>query len=151
MNGLTIEKTPAQAPETQAWLLRFSADWAGENSCFGYRANTEADLEGETAYLARLDGTPVGYLFGHMTRQSQNTVAVPGDAACFEVEELYVTPTCRSKGIGGALMRRLEEDLRGAADYLTLSTATKNWRSIFHFYIEELDMTFWNARLFKKL
>jgi hypothetical protein len=32
-----------------------------------------------------------------------------------------------------------------------LSTATKNFRAILHFYVDELDMNFWNARLFKKL
>ena len=32
-----------------------------------------------------------------------------------------------------------------------LSTATKNWRAILHFYIDELDMRFWNARLFRRI
>ena len=37
------------------------------------------------------------------------------------------------------------------AEYMVLSTATKNWKAIFHFYLDELDMTFWSARLFKKI
>jgi hypothetical protein len=32
-----------------------------------------------------------------------------------------------------------------------LSTATKNWKAIFHFYLDELGMKFWSARLFKKV
>lgn len=31
-----------------------------------------------------------------------------------------------------------------------LNETTKNWRAIFHFYVDELDMSFWSARLFKK-
>ena len=69
----------------------------------------------------------------------------------FEVEELYIIPACRSKGLGGALFRYAEEAIKPEAEYILLSTATKKWKAIFHFYIEELDMEFWNARLFKRI
>jgi nitroimidazol reductase NimA-like FMN-containing flavoprotein (pyridoxamine 5'-phosphate oxidase superfamily) len=39
----------------------------------------------------------------------------------------------------------------GEVDYLTLSTATRNWKAILHFYLDELGMDFWNARLFRKI
>ena len=35
--------------------------------------------------------------------------------------------------------------------YLMLSTATKDCKRILHFYLDELGMDFWSARLFKKL
>ena len=34
---------------------------------------------------------------------------------------------------------------------MILSTATKNWQAIFHFYLDELGMEFWSARLFKRI
>ena len=34
---------------------------------------------------------------------------------------------------------------------VTVSAAAKNWRAILHFYLEELGMEFWSARLFMKL
>jgi len=34
---------------------------------------------------------------------------------------------------------------------LFLSTATKDYKRILHFYIDEMGMDFWTARLFKKL
>ena len=40
---------------------------------------------------------------------------------------------------------------REEADFVLLSTATRNWRAILHFYIDELGMEFWSARLFKPL
>ena len=73
------------------------------------------------------------------------------DIRCFEVEELYVVPHHRSEGIGKALFSFAEKAVRDTADYMVLSTATKNWRAILHFYLEELDMEFWNARLFKRI
>ena len=36
-------------------------------------------------------------------------------------------------------------------DYIMLSTATKDYRRILHFYIDELGMDFWYARLFRKI
>ena len=44
-----------------------------------------------------------------------------------------------------------EDAVRGEAEYVMLSTATKNWRAILHFYVDELGMDFWNARLFKRI
>ena len=41
--------------------------------------------------------------------------------------------------------------MRSEADFMVLSTATKNWKAIFHFYLDELDMRFWSARLYKKI
>ena len=39
---------------------------------------------------------------------------------------------------------------QGAA-LMMVGTATKNYRAILHFYIDELGMEFWSARLFKRL
>ena len=69
----------------------------------------------------------------------------------FEVEEIYIVPAMRSKGIGGELFRFAENLVWEEADFVLLSTATRNWRAILHFYIDELGMEFWSARLFKPL
>jgi hypothetical protein len=49
------------------------------------------------------------------------------------------------------LFKYVEQEVKNEAEYMVLSTATKNWKAIFHFYIDELDMQFWSARLFKKI
>ena len=41
--------------------------------------------------------------------------------------------------------------MRPEAEYFVLGTATKNWKAILHFYLDEIGMDFWSARLFKKL
>lgn len=76
---------------------------------------------------------------------------MPRGTACFEVEELYVKPACRSRGVGSALFRSMENAVKPDADYIVLSTAAKNFRAVLHFYIDEMGMDFWSAALFKKL
>lgn len=132
-------------------LLKMSADWAAEGSCRGYYPNDESDIRGNRIFLA-LDGdNPVGYLLGHVCKSERTSTVMAAGTPFFEMEELYIVPDRRSKGIGGELFRFAEECVKPEAEYILLSTATKNWRAILHFYIEELDMEFWNARLFKKI
>ena len=66
--------------------------------------------------------------------------------------ELYVKPELRSKGIGKKLFLYMEEVMkREKVELILLSTATKNYKAILHFYLDELGMEFWNARLFKRI
>lgn len=132
-------------------LIRMSEDWEAEQSCYGYRKNEQSDIEGNRIFIAMNQGEIIGYLLGHVEHAKQSTSIMPDGTPFFEVEELYVTPDYRSKGIGSKLFRFAEEAVAVEADYMMLSTATKNWKAIFHFYLDELDMTFWNARLFKRI
>lgn len=132
-------------------LIAMSADWEAEDSCYGYRKNTVSDLEGNRIFLAEEDGEIIGYLLGKLEKARQASSVMPEGTPCFEVEELYVKPPRRSGGVGSALFRYAEEAVRGEADYILLSTAAKNFRAILHFYVDELGMDFWSARLFKKL
>lgn len=132
-------------------LIALSKEWEKENSCHGYRANKKEDIEGNRVFLAEEDGEVLGYLFGKTFTSKKMSSVIPDGEVCFEVEEIYVAPTHRSKGIGTALFKYVENALKNEAVYIVLSTATKNWKAVFHFYIDELDMNFHSARLFKKI
>ena len=138
-------------PEVLESLLQMSADWAREDSCRGYYPNEPSDIQGNRIFLALDEGAPVGYLLGKVCTAEKDSTGMKKGTPFFEVEELYVIPTRRSQGLGGALFRFVQEQVRKEAQYILLSTATKNWRAILRFYIEELDMEFWSARLFKKI
>ena len=137
--------------EVLARLVALSEDWAAENSCWGYRANERADIEGNRIFLAEDESGVAGYLFGRICLSERMKSVMPEGTPFFEVEELYVAPGKRSRGIGKALFRYAEEAVKGEAEYMVLSTATKNWKAVFHFYMDELDMSFWSARLFRKI
>lgn len=134
-----------------AQLIRLSEDWAAENSCYGYRANDKSDIEGNRIFLAEDGSEVIGYLFGRVCSAERMSSIMPEGTPYFEVEELYVVLEKRSRGIGAKLFRYAEEAVKTEAEYMVLSTATKNWKAIFHFYLDELGMTFWNARLFRKI
>jgi len=132
-------------------LIELSAEWEAENSCYGYRRNTYEDLKGNRVFIAEENGETIGYLFGKLEKSQKATSVMPDGTSYFEVEELYVKPARRSQGVGGALFRFVETQVRPEAEYLMLGTATKDFRAILHFYLDELGMEFWSARLFKKL
>lgn len=148
---ITVMETPL-TDEVLDILLRMSADWAAENSCRGYYPNSRADVDGNRIFLAMDGETALGYLFGHESRAERTSSVISEGTPYFEIEELYVVPSSRRRGIG----RRLFEAAEAAAKadglpFLMLGTATKDYHRILHFYIEELGMDFWSARLYKKL
>ncbi|MBR3503628.1 MAG: GNAT family N-acetyltransferase [Clostridia bacterium] len=150
MKGVTIREAALTGDVLEA-LIALSGDWAAENSCHGYRPNAREDIEGRRVFLAEDGGRIAGYLFGKPFQSEKASSIMPDGTPCFEVEELYVVPEMRSKGVGKALMAAAEAAVKGEADFVMLSTATKNWRAILHFYIDEVGMDFWSARLFKKI
>ncbi len=135
-----------------ARLISLSADWEAEDSCRGYRTNTEEDLRGRRIFVAEEDGEIVGYLFGLTETAKQRSSVLEKGEGYFEIEELYVIPFRRSQGVGRQLFAFAETSAREAGlRQLMLSTATKDWKRVLHFYLDELGMEFWNARLFKGL
>lgn len=132
-------------------LIDCSVQWEAENSCWGYRANTKEDIEGRRIFLAYEEEQIIGYLFGISEVLPKQQADMPAGARVFHVEELYMTPSCRNQGIGKGLFQYAEGKLKEEVDYLVLSTATKNWKAILHFYLEELDMRFWCATLYRRI
>ena len=130
-------------------LLDLSKKWADEDISFGLVPNEREHLE-EPCYIA-LDGDQiVGYIFGHVYETEKKTSYIPIGAKCFEISEVYVLPTYRSKGIGKRLFELIEEEAKNDASYITLATSTKDYKRILKFYVEDLDMTFHSAFLLKK-
>ena len=131
-------------------LIELSLLWEAEDSCHGYVHNSKKDLEGNRIFVYEEDEQIIAYLFGHLNKAKKSSI-MEEDTSCFEIEEIYVIPERRSEGIGSKLFTYAQNLVKDEAEYITLSSATKNYQAILHFYIDELDMKFWNVRLFKKL
>ena len=132
-------------------ILELSLMWEKEDSCYGYRANTEDDFQ-DCYILAAYDDELVAYVFGKEEIQEKQTSVIDKNMHYFEIEELYVHPSYRLRGIGKQLMESLEKELKKKGlKMMALNTATKNWKAIMHFYIDEVGMNFWSARLYKCL
>ena len=138
-------------PEILEKLLQLSAQWAAEQNCYGYYPNTEADIRGKRIFLAEDEDGIEAYLLGEVETAKNMKSIMPEGTLYFEAEELYVVPEKRSQGIGEALFRFVEETVKKDVQFIMLSTASKNSKAILHFYLDELDMQFWSARLFKRI
>lgn len=132
-------------------LIGLSQEWEKEGSIHGYHKNEPDDIEGKRIFAAFRGDRIIGYLFGKMQETEKNSSVMPAGTRCFEIEEIYVQPALRSSGIGSRLFQLAQLAVTGEAQMLTLSTSTKNYQAILHFYIEQMGMQFWSARLFKPL
>lgn len=132
-------------------VIALSKEWESEDLTYGYCANNKNDLIGKDLFLAYLNNEIVGYLFGKCSVLNEAITPIDKGSKCFEINEIYVKEKYRSQGIGKALFEYTENYHKQNVDYITLSTATKNYKNILNFYIEKMDMSFWSAKLFKKI
>lgn len=139
--------------ENVSRLIALSENWEREDITWGLCANSAGSFAGMRAFGAYEGGELVGYLTATSFDTDCPYAMVPDvGTPCWEIEELYVSPAYRSQGIGRALYEYAELAAnRGGAEYIFLSTSTRDFRRILHFYVDELGMEFWSARLFKKL
>jgi len=131
-------------------LIELSKKWQDEECSWGIIANTDEDLK-EPVFVAMDNDNIVGYIFGHYYIVENKTSYIEIGKKCFMIDEIYVLPIYRSKGIGKELFKLMETHIKETCDYLTLSTSTKNYKSILHFYVDELDMNFHSAFLIKEM
>jgi GNAT superfamily N-acetyltransferase len=129
MDPVTLEISPACEADVPV-LLRFIRDLAAYEKLAHEVVATEEGLRrtlfGERPYaeavIARLDGTPAGFaLFFH----SYSTfLGKPG----VYLEDLFVAPEHRGKGIGKALLRRLAQ-IALARDCGRVEWAVLDWNA----------------------
>jgi GNAT superfamily N-acetyltransferase len=100
---------------------------------------------------AALDGKEIiGYAMGHLTiLTTASSLNAAGETA-FVLDELYVRQSCRGKGVGKALFRFMENDVRDDVDVIDLIAASCRHADLLRFYIDELGMTFRYAGLSKR-
>lgn len=132
-------------------LITLSKEWEQENSCYGYCKNNYDDLKGKRIFVATNGDSICGYLFGHNKIAEEDTSVYKTGTEYFEIDELYVKPHYRNCGIGKKLFRYAEKAVSSDVSIIKLVTATKDFRAILHFYVDELGMDFWSACLFKKI
>lgn len=139
----------ALTEEAAEQLIALSRAWVEEDCSFGMAVNTREDLR--EPVFAALDGDRiVGYAFGHEYVEKNPSVA-PAGSRCFDVDEIYVLPAYRSRGIGGRLFAAVEAYAKTRAQYITLATSAKDYRRALHFYAERNGMVFHDAFLMKRL
>lgn len=129
-------------------LIDLSKRWYDEDCSYGMVVNTKEDIK-EPLCVAINNNKIIGYIFGHYFIQENKTSYIELKDKCFMIDELYVLPEYRNQGIGKELFKLLENKIKENCTYITLSTSTKNYKKILHFYVDELEMNFHSAFLIK--
>jgi GNAT superfamily N-acetyltransferase len=92
-------------------VAELSRHWEAEGVTRGYGADTEASLAerlGPDWLVGEHAGEVVGYAIGSV-RESEGLAVLPAGVRYLEVEDLYVRPEHRERGLGGLLLDRLLE------------------------------------------
>jgi len=131
-------------------LIELSRKWKEENISLGIVEDTIDDLKDKRIFVCELDGKIVGEALAHITKAGTKNIGsvIDDDEDVLEIDALYVLKQYRNKGIGKALFKYIEE--YNDVDNIVLSTSTKDYQKILHFYIDELGMSFHSAFLYKK-
>ena len=135
-------------------VRRLQELWAGEGITHGFVPEDPARIK-ERAGVSRVlvaeaDGLLVGFAAG-ATHVSGGTAVTPEGTPCFEVEDLYVAPDARGRGVGGLLLERLLEDaVRDGARQAVVYSASKDVRRVLKFY-EGHGFSPWFVQLFRDL
>lgn len=134
--------------DTIRQMILLSKRWVEEDCSYGMIENQPGDLS-EPLFVARDGDRIVGYLFGHFYKQENRTSYIALGSECFCVDEFYVLPDYRRRGIGKILFRMMEKNMHRDCSYITLSTSTKDYKAILNLCVEELGMDFHSAFLIK--
>lgn len=130
-------------------LMFLSAIWEKENITNGYIKNNKDDFL-EPIVVAYANNDIVGYCFGEFYIEKSRFSYIEPGSKCFRIDEIYVLPEYRNKGIGKHLINLIQEKVKNECEYTVLSTSTKDYNKVLKFYVEDAGMEFHNAFLIKK-
>lgn len=130
-------------------LIGLSRLWVEEGISYGIIEDNPEDILDKRVFVAKDDNRIVAYALVHETKAEKNISSIiKDDEDIIEIDSIYVLKEYRNKGIGKALFKYIEDNTD--IDNIVLATSTKDYKRIFHFYIDELGMDFHSALLFKK-
>lgn len=131
-------------------ILRLSKCWEIEQNTYGYVANTINDLKHHNMFIIKDDKHIFGYLLGHVYVNDKKVSALAYQSDVFEIDEIYIEKSYRSKGYGMQLFQKVEQIMSNKVSYIVLSSSNKDSKRILKFYQDNMDMRIWSTRLFKK-
>lgn len=142
----------ANSNDEREQVAKLSKAFAEEGICNGVVADDYEFFKSCDVVVAKENNTVVGYAYGDIIKEKKGHSYAKKGARVFSLEEMYIFPEFRSKGIGKKLFKFLENYAHeNKCDIIELCAVSKNYERLLRFYIQELDMTFWNAFLYKRL
>jgi N-acetylglutamate synthase-like GNAT family acetyltransferase len=135
------------------FIHRLQQQWSEEGSVYGFVPESQEQVKAAlNSYLlvAETSNEIVGFISGSVHR-SEGTAVIPEGESYLEIDNLYILPEYRKKGIGGDLITRcLAQAKEAGVPYALLYSAAKDIHSILRFY-EKHNFQSWNVQMFRKL
>ena len=135
-------------------VANLQTQWQSEAITYGFIADTEDEIlsyDKEYFYIALYGETVVGYVTGEVkANDNDNYMNVfPMNIEYLQVNDLYITPTYRSKSIGAEFLTIVEEKAkRNGIEHIFLSSATIDAEAVRRFY-EKNGFKIWTTMFFK--
>ena len=131
-------------------VVKLSKKWEDESITYGLTAGDAGDFEKLSVWTCTYNEQIIAYLSGSK-QFSENMCVFPPSTDYFEIEELYVSPEWRNKGIGTDLFRFVEQEIaKQNIKYIMLSSASINYQKIIEFYTQ-MGMNVWTMMFFKQI
>lgn len=129
-----------------------SESFAKEGCCNGIIADDEKYFEDKEVAIAVDGETIVGYAYGDIETIKKDKSYIKKGDKVFYLEEMYVVPSKRNMNIGKKLFEFLEKEaMQKGAAVIELNAVSKDYKKLLKFYLDDLNMQFLSAYLYKKL
>ena len=133
-------------------VVKLSKQFEAEGCCNGIVADNEEYLKNKIVAICKIQGDIVGYVYGEVLTQQKNVSYSKQGEKYFELDEIYIVPNFRNKGIGRQMFEFVENYAKqNFCKSLRLNAVSKNYQSLLKFYIEYMQMNFHSAYLVKPL
>ena len=134
-------------------IFRLQRQMFEERSIYGFVPESEEQIEeliGPYLLAAEISDEIIGFVSGAV-HLSECLAVIPEGERYLEIENLYIAPQFRKRGIGGRLVDELLKKAReNGVGYASLYSAAKDVHDILEFY-ERHDFQSWYVRMFQKL
>lgn len=140
--------------ETQNYLnnlIALSKSWVEEDICPSFGINEEKDYINQELYVAFDECRIVAYAKGFICKLENKTSYNEKGEKCFYLDEIYVNKSYRHQKIGKLLYKFMEKDLKNRVKVIKVNAASKEYKKLLHFYIDQLDMSFNYALVVKRI
>jgi ribosomal protein S18 acetylase RimI-like enzyme len=133
-------------------LARLQQKWFEEANTHGFVPERQQQIETapDSYRVADFGGKAVGFISCSVL-VSEGTAVIPAGESYLNIDNLYVLPEFRNRGIGSSLISQsLAQAKQQGVSYALVYSAAKNIKDILQFY-ERHHFQSWYVQMFQKL